>query len=217
MWSSGRTNDLGVIIGADGRPLPTEILRRATRRTGRQQSSAAPRGDHVARPGADLRDAADATQAAEFTTSFVRGCETVKDNRLLPRGWTKAGPGPALTGRFLEATYPDPDDAGDPRYADGSGSDEVTYRIARAGGRGHGRPDGAGDALLPGPPALLLRNLFETGPRRPGDPEAARPRAAGSDLKGTPIAGWKLRVASAQCDPRTRPHRKPRGGDRRGP
>src|SRR5439155_24238648 len=116
----------GVLLGADGRPLPTESFARDPA-TGRQRYQ----GHHEVITAPDqvqvyetlLRNA-----KGEFTTSFVRGCETVKDNRLLPRGWKSAGPGPALSGRFLQATHPGPGAARDPRYADGSGSDEVVYR-----------------------------------------------------------------------------------------
>ena len=41
----------------------------------------------------------------EFTTSFIRRDETIKDNRLLPIGWTEHGPDPSLNGRFLESTH----------------------------------------------------------------------------------------------------------------
>ena len=109
----------------------------------------------------------------EFTTSFVRGCETVKDNRLLPKGWKKEGPGPALAGCFLEATYPDPETAKAPRYADGSGSDEVTYRIELPAGADPAGLQVRGDALLPGHTAEFLTQPLRDIARRPGDAPAS--------------------------------------------
>ena len=67
--------------------------------------------------------------ARRFTTSFIRRDHEVKDNRLLPAGWTATGPDPSLNGVFLDATYPKGDAEHDPDYRDGKGSDRVTYRI----------------------------------------------------------------------------------------
>ena len=137
VWASGRTNELGMLLGADGRPLPTESFARdptSGRQRYQRHHEFITSPDQVQVYETLLHDA-----KGDFTTSFVRGCEVVKDNRLLPRGWRREGPGPALTGRFLQATYPDPDAAADPRYADGSGSDEVIYRMELpAGSTQHG-------------------------------------------------------------------------------
>ena len=53
----------------------------------------------------------------------------MKDNRLLPAGWSPTGPDPSLNGEFLEATFPKGEAERDPDYRDGKGSDTVTYRI----------------------------------------------------------------------------------------
>src|SRR5262249_42303660 len=107
VWASGRTNELGVLVGADGKPLPEEFF-------GRDLAS----GQQKYHPHHEVITSPDQVQVYEtllrdakgaFTTSFVRGCEIAKDNRLLPRGWKREGPGPALAGAFLKATHPDPD------------------------------------------------------------------------------------------------------------
>ena len=172
VWASGRTNEVGMILGADGRPLPTESFAR-DETSGRQRYQ----GHHEFITSPDqvqvyetlLHDAKGA-----FTTSFVRGCEVVKDNRLLPKGWRREGPGPALTGRFLQATYPDPDAAADPRYADGSGSDEVIYRMELPAGDRPSPAPGPRDLVLPGRPAVLPAQPLRDRPRRPGDPPTPR-------------------------------------------
>ncbi|MEK6323874.1 MAG: hypothetical protein AABN33_19695 [Acidobacteriota bacterium] len=52
-----------------------------------------------------------------FTTSFIRRDIAVKDNRLLPRGWSKTGPDPAsLSGEFLHSTFPEGDALNNPSY-----------------------------------------------------------------------------------------------------
>ncbi|HEX8202023.1 MAG TPA: hypothetical protein VF590_16225, partial [Isosphaeraceae bacterium] len=207
VWASGRTDEFGVLLGADGRPLPTESFA-PDPQTGRQRYQ----GHHEVITSPDqvqvyetlLRDA-----QGRFTTSFVRGCDTVKDNRLLPRGWRREGPGPALTGRFLEATWPGPDAAADPRYADGSGSDEVRYRIEL--------PDGVDPAGLvvratlyyQAIPPYFLRNLFETAPDGPAT-RRLHSLCGHLNLEGTPIEDWKLRITSAERIVRSRPDRRER-------
>lgn len=194
VWASGRTNDLGVLVGPDGQPLPTE--------------SFAPdpaTGDERFQPHHEVIDDQTQVQVYEtllrnakgkFTTSFVRGCETAKDNRLLPRGWRKDGPGPELTGRFLEATHPDEATLKDARYADGSGSDAVTYRITLPAG-----VDAAGLTVratlyYQSMPPYFLNNLFTTAPDGPAT-RRLHSLLGHLNLKGTPLEGWKLKVASA--------------------
>ena len=50
----------------------------------------------------------------EFTTSFVRGCDTVKDNRLLPRLEDEGRPRPGPAG-LPRSHLPDPATLTDPR------------------------------------------------------------------------------------------------------
>src|SRR6185503_9626558 len=68
-----------------------------------------------------------------MTTSFLRRDYQLKDNRLLPFGWTKTGPlnadkTPYITAYYLHETQP-VSVGGDPSYADGSGSSIVRYEI----------------------------------------------------------------------------------------
>ncbi len=197
VWASGRTNELGVLVGADGRPLPTEFFARDPK-TGEQRYQ--PHHEVITSPDqVQIYETLLKNAKGEFTTSFVRGCETVKDNRLLPRGWKKDGPSPALAGRFLESTYPDPETAKDPRYGDGSGSDEVIYRIDLPAGVDPAKLRVRATLYYQAIPPYYLRNLFETAPDGP----AARRLhylCGNLDLAGTPIENWKLRVASATAD-----------------
>ena len=196
VWSSGRTNELGILIDAAGRPLPTEFLDRDPQ-SGQQRyqkhHEVITSPDQVQIYETLLRNA-----KGEFTTSFVRGCETVKDNRLLPKGWKKEGPGPALAGCFLEATYPDPETAKAPRYADGSGSDEVAYRIELPSGVDPARLQVRAALYYQALPPSFLRNLFETAPDGPAT-RRLHYLCSHVDLKGTVIENWKLRVGGAEC------------------
>jgi hypothetical protein len=193
VWASGRTNELGMIIVADGRPLPTEFFDRDPK-TRRQQYQ----GHHEVITSPDqvqvyetlLRNA-----QGEFTTSFVRGCETAKDNRLLPRAWRAEGPGHALIGKFLKATHSDPVALKDPRYADGSGSDEVTYRIEFPHATDASRLQVRATLYYQSPP-YYLRNLFETAPDGPATGRLHY-MTSHLNLRGTPIENWKLRITSA--------------------
>ena len=126
VWSSGRTNSVGIITDHQGRPLPTEFFERDAE------------GREVYQPHHEIITSSDQVQiyetllhsrSGEFTTSFIHGCTTIKDNRFLPQGWTLDGPGGGLKGHFLTSTYPGPLATRDKRYQDGSGSDQISYHM----------------------------------------------------------------------------------------
>jgi hypothetical protein len=131
VFASGRTNDIGVIVDLKGRPLPTEFFEDQLDAIGETYQAYQPhhqtitRSDQVQIYEELVRDA-----NGRFTTSFVRRDEVVKDNRLLPKGWKREGPGPELPDEYLHATLPEGDAEHDPDFTDGTGSDTVTYQIA---------------------------------------------------------------------------------------
>ena len=206
VWASGRTNELGVLLDAEGRPLPSESFA-LDPATGRQRYQV----HHEVITSPDQVQVYETLQhdmKGEFTTSFVRGCELVKDNRLLPRGWKREGPGPALTGRFLKATHPGPGASEDPRYRDGSGSDEVIYRIELPDDIDPLRVQVRATLYYQAVPPYFLQNLFKTA----HDGQATRRLhylCSHADLKGTPIENWKLRITSAACEVGKRPEDAP--------
>jgi len=194
IWSSGRTNELGVLIDADGKPLVSEFF------------GADPEGKgQVSQRHHGVIDSPDQVQIYEtllhsdkhrYTTSFIHGSEVVKDNRLLPRGWKAEGPGPGLRGEFLQATHPGPVAQGDPRYHDGSGSDELTYRVLLPEGVDRERLQVKVTLYYQAIPPYFLQSLFETAPKG----EATRRLhyiCSNIDLRGTLIEDWKLKVTSA--------------------
>jgi hypothetical protein len=124
VWGSGRTNPLGVVVDAQGVPLLSEFheIDPAT-------------GEQAYEPHYEVVDSESRAQLYEellrdtqgrFTTSFLARAEEVKDNRLLPTGWTLHGP-EGFEAEFAEATSPHGSAADDADFTDGTGSDTVTY------------------------------------------------------------------------------------------
>lgn len=195
VWSSGRTNELGVIVGADDHPLPEESFAKNED------------GEQSYHPHHEVITSQDQAQVYEtllhnnkrlFTTSFIHGCYRVKDNRFLPRGWKSEGPAPdVLNGVYLEATHPGPTAAKDEQYTNGSGSDKIQYRMQL--------PDGVDPAKLvveaklyyQAIPPYYLQQLFEANPNG-----AAIKRlhflCSNLDLSNSEIKDWKLLINSAE-------------------
>jgi hypothetical protein len=196
VWASGRTNEWGLIVGPDGKPLPTETFERDPA-TGRQQFQ--PHHRVIDSPTqVQIYETLIRNRKGELTTSFVRGCETAKDNRLLPRGWSKGGPGPALLGRFLESTWPDAETLANSRYADGRGTDEVTYKIALPPGTDASGLTVRATLYYQALPPYYLANLFRTAPDGPAT-QRLHSLIGLLNLQDTPLTGWKLRVAAAEA------------------
>jgi hypothetical protein len=123
VWASGRSNDLGVIVDGQGQPLPSE-------------SFAVVAGQQTFEPHHQVIDSEAQAQIygelhrdteGQFSTSFLSRASEVKDNRLLPKGWTPQGPA-GFNPAFAEATHPAGTAAEDPDFVNGSGSDTLTYR-----------------------------------------------------------------------------------------
>lgn len=196
VWASGLTNELGLLIDENGDVLPTEFFD-DDKATGQQAFQ--PHHDVITSPRqVQVYETLLRNSKGRFTTSFVRGSDVAKDNRLLPRGWKKDGPGPELNGEFLRATYPDAETMKDGRYVDGSGSDEVIYRIELPAGVDPKRVTVKATLYYQAIPPYFLKNLFETAPQG-----AATQRlhyiCSNIDLGKTAIKDWKLRVTSAEA------------------
>ena len=197
VWSSGRTNALGVLVDAAGQPLATEFFAEDPTGTHRQASQT----HHTVITSPDqvqIYETLLHSDKHRFSTSFIHGSEVVKDNRLLPRGWKAEGPGPGLRGEFLKATHPGPVAKEDPRYQDGSGSDEVTYRVALPAGVDARRLQVKATLYYQAIPPYFLQSLFETAPDGPAT-RRLHYICSNMDLEGTPIEGWKLPVTSASA------------------
>ena len=123
VWASGRTNNLGVIVDGSGEALPSEFFNEYQDSQGRTQQHYQPHYQIInAQDQVQIYEELTQNAEGKFTTNFVRRDDTIKDNRLLPIGWTSAGPDPSLNGRFLESTFPEGEAVNDPDYQNGQGT-----------------------------------------------------------------------------------------------
>lgn len=209
VWGSGRTNSLGVIVDHRGQPLPSEF---------NLDVDTGGRVEQAYQPHYEVIERQDQVQIYQelvhntdgrFTTSFVSQAETIKDNRLLPKGWTPNGPpgfapDAAHEGDkqwdFPAATMPKGEALSDETFLDGSGSDALTYRVAL--------PDHVLAQLESGAqlgvtatlyyqaiPPTWLDERFRTAQGDSG--KRLHYITSHLNLDGTPIDGWKLEVSSA--------------------
>ena len=190
VWSSGRTNTVGVIVDGEGRPLPTEFLEQGAY----QKHHAVITNDDQVQIYEELVQDAD----GNFTTSFIRRDHDVKDNRLLPLGWSPQGPDPSLNGRFLKATFPHGDAERDPDYRNGSGTDRVTYEIEL--------PPDVDTTALTVRASLYYQNIppyFLDQRFRIGKGEETRRLYAltsNLNLEGTKMENWKILLATTETE-----------------
>ena len=187
VWSSGRTNSVGVIVDGEGRPLETEFMENGAF----QEHHEIITSDEQVQIYEELIKDAD----GNFTTSFIRRDHEVKENRLLPIGWTKTGPDPSLKGVFLEATFPHGKAKQDPDYADGKGHDRVQYRVALSPDVDTSNVSVRATLYYQNIPPYYLRDRFTIGK---GD--ATRRLyyiASNLNLQDTEMRNWKIMIASS--------------------
>ena len=189
VWSSGRTNDVGVIVDGEGRPLATEFLADGKY----QKHHEVITSDDQVQIYEELTKDVD----GNFTTSFIRRDEDVKDNRLLPLGWTKGGPDPSLNGRFLEATYPHGNAKDDPDYKSGKGFDRVQYRVELPSDVDPQSVTVQASLYYQKIPPYYLQQRFTIGK---GEATKRLYAIASSlNLEGSPMEGWKILLASGNA------------------
>jgi hypothetical protein len=203
LWASGRTNELGIIVDENGKPLPSEFFSpRGPAESGKPHQAYQPhyydQPEHTITRQDEVQIFEELILDADgnFTTSFIRRDTPVKDNRLLPAGWTAQGPDPSLSGEFLKATHPH-GTGDDAHYKDGSGTSVVTYEVP----------------LPKIPPANLnlratlyyqsippyyLKMRFDQAPDYPA---TKRLYYLTSNLRtaGTPLENWKFKIVSTSA------------------
>ena len=92
VWSSGRTNDVGVIVDARGTAAAVRVLHRERTRRDAQQHYQTHHETITSDDQVQIYEELTRDAAQRFTTSFLRRDHEVKDNRLLPLGWTPDRP-----------------------------------------------------------------------------------------------------------------------------
>jgi len=197
VFVSGRTDARGRIIGPDGKPLPSESFGRDA--AGRQQYQDHYDEDHPITRADQVQIFEELTRdhAGNFTTSFIRRDADVKDNRLLPQGWTRTGPTALLPAYYLHATYPKGRAEHDPRYLDGRGHAIVRYAIDL--------PPGVDPAHLRVTARLYYQSWapYFLAARRavPGPASLRFSRIVdGLDLDAGPLTGWKIPIADGTAE-----------------
>lgn len=196
VWGSGRTNSVGVIVDGEGKPLETEFLPRSDAYQPHHQTIT--RQDQV-----QIYEELNQDAQRQFTTSFIHRVFDIKDNRLLPKGWRESGyfkkEGEVIR-QFFEST--DPKGTGDdPDYRDQGpafpGQDSVRYKVTLPGKLDPGRLKIRATLYDQSIPPYWLHQRFTTAPDGPAT-QRLYYMASHLDLKGTPMADWKLRLVSKE-------------------
>jgi Cytochrome P460 len=135
----------------------------------------------------------------QMTTSFLRRDFQLKDNRLLPFGWTSTGPlkadkTPFIPADYLHETHP-VKVGGDPSYADGSGTSVVRYEIPLSAFAARNLTITA-TLYYQSIPPYFLRDRFSQAPNSPAT-QRLYYLTSNLQTKGTPIENWKLQIVSA--------------------
>jgi hypothetical protein len=188
-FSSGATNAMGQITDFAGHVLPTESFQNGTYQPHFSQANPIRSSDQVQIYEELTQDA-----QHQFTTSFTRRDYDVKDNRLLPVGWSLHGPKDLkIPEPYLHATLPVGDALKDPVYLAGKGQSIVRYEIplpARAANV-HATVRLYSQTL----PPYFLSDRYQTKTPATGRLEYLA-NSLGT-LKGTDYANWKLLIVSA--------------------
>lgn len=193
VWSSGRTNSVGVLIDGAGKPLKTEFL--PDKNTYQPHYQVITRQDQV-QIYEELVQNAD----FDFTTSFIHRVHDIKDNRLLPMGWRDAdffkNQGEVIF-QFMEST--DPRVTGDPDYEDQGpgfpGKDHLKYQISLPAPLNTAGLTVQATMYYQSIPPYYLQQRFSTAPEG-----AATQRlyylTSHLNTEGTAIENWKLPLVS---------------------
>ena len=218
VWCSGCTDELGVITDGDGgKPLPSELFDKY------QPGQKPERSDYPAQCGnvtqqqyqphfwgarfpvtrqnqAQIFEEIDLNADCLVTSSFIRRDFVVKDNRLLPFGWTEHGPTgpdgkPVIPKEFLEPTHAE-GVWGDTRYEDGSGTNLVRYEVTLPPDVNQANVRVSATLYYQSIPPHYLHDRFSQAPDAPA---TRRLYYLTSNLRtqGTPMENWKVRVVVA--------------------
>ncbi len=222
IWCSGCTNELGVIMkGTSDERLASELFDvytdgtkpatldyppacNATRPQHYQRhffwdpqkntGSAITRQDQV-----QIYEELNLNILCQMTTSFLRRDYQLKDNRLLPFGWTKTGPlnpdkTPYIPADYLHETHP-VKVGEDPAYADGSGTNVVRYEIPLSALAARNVTIKA-TLYYQSIPPYFLNDRFTQAPNAPATQRLFY-LTSNLQTKGTPIENWKFQITSA--------------------
>jgi len=209
VWGSGRTNSLGVIVDEGGRSLPSEMQVDVTV-DGHTEQAYQPHYELIERQDqVQIYQELVKNTDGRFTTSFVSQAQKVKDNRLLPKGWSADGP-PGFAPNaehagdkqwdFPLATRPEGNALRDAAFLDGTASDQVAYRVTLPEHVVAQIDSGASLRVVAtlyyqAIPPFYLDERFRTAQGDSG--KRLHYIASHLNVEGTAIDDWKLEIASA--------------------
>jgi hypothetical protein len=220
VWCSGCTNELGVIVNGNKR-LPSELFdvykdgtKPATLNYPPECSKAVPQhyqphffwdlqkntGSAITRQDqVQIYEELNLNIQCAMTTSFLRRDYQLKDNRLLPFGWTSTGPlnadkTPYIPADYLHETFP-VSVGSDPSYADGSGTNIVRYEIPLSSFPARNITVTA-TLYYQSIPPYFLNDRFTQAPNGPAT-QRLYYLTSNLQTKGTSIENWKFQIATA--------------------
>jgi hypothetical protein len=202
LWASGRTNELGFLVdGVSDEVLPSEQPGRFPAAPPQPHHQIIDSGDQVQIYQELIRDS-----DGMLTTSFLRRVETIKDNRVRPKGYDPQFFARSPSSYIRELAVLHGEEAHDPHYVDPrlTGSDEIEYRIP-LDLAALGRADRVQATLYyQAIPPFYLQERFADAAQGPGHQDDIQRLhymtshlnvGAATNEDGEPVlAGWKLRI-----------------------
>jgi hypothetical protein len=181
IWSSGRSNDKGVLLDDAGKPLVTEF----------SKTTWQPHWRTITNSNAvQIYEVRTKDLQGLLTTSFLGLAKQVKDNRLMPAGWSTFGPYASWTAPVAVPIK------ASPGYYNGTGSDRVTYRIPPATAKLVKQVRVV--LNYQSIPPYYLQDRFTIGGNNPATAQL-RALVQLVDYSNTPAKGWKLPVAATSA------------------
>lgn len=191
VFSSGTTNESGLITDSSGLVLPTESFQDGKYQPHFSQASPICKSDQV-----QIYEELTQDVNHQFTTSFTRRDHDVKDNRLLPAGWSLNGPKDLVIPEpYLHATLPSGEALKDPVYLAGKGQSIVRYEIQLPKGTNAGSVHATASLYLQTLPPYFLADRYQT--KTPATARLAFLASSLGALSGTDYVNWKLLIGSA--------------------
>jgi hypothetical protein len=192
IFSSGTTNANGQITDMTGKVLATESFQNGAYQPHFSQTRPITSSEQVQIYEELVQDA-----NHQFTTSFTRRDHDIKDNRLLPVGWSLGGPVDLhIPEPYLHATLPVGDALKDPVYLAGKGQSIVRYEIPLPSGTNAADLHATIGLYTQTLPPYFLADRYET--KTPATDRLEFLANSLGTLAGTDYANWKLLLTKTE-------------------